>query len=243
MKSFLIALQFLTILPVEIHFEIKPKEFGAALLYFPVIGMLIGILLATVAFLLGSFPNSVKSILILIASVFLTSGIHLDGFADTCDGFSSGKSKEEILKIMQDSRIGVMGALAIICLLLLKFTLIENMPKEMLAKSLIMMGAFSRWSQVLACFGSKYARQDGKAKFFIEYAGLKEVVISGLFTVTLFWLLADLKGLGLFLVSLTLVFLCINFMKKKLDGMTGDTIGATNEIAEAGILFFILCFY
>lgn len=240
MKKFLIALQFLTILPIKIKSEIVEKDYGKSLLYFPIIGMLIGFALVITAFLTSFLPNLVKGMFILIISIIITGGVHLDGFADTCDGFYGSKPKEKILEIMRNSRIGVMGVIGIVSLLLLKFTLIVSIPKNALWKSLIIMTVFARWSQVLACYISNYVRREGKAKYFIEYASKNEVLIGGLFTLGLFLLSVQLKGLILFFISTLLVFLSLYYIKRKIGGMTGDTIGATNEIAEISILLFYL---
>jgi adenosylcobinamide-GDP ribazoletransferase len=239
-KKFLIALQFLSALPIKIRGEIKPEDFGKSLLYFPLVGALIGLVLSSVSYSLIFLPDLVNSILILLTSIFITGGMHLDGFADFCDGFSGGKTRQEILEIMRDSRTGVMGAIGITGILLLKFSLFAGISHDVLWKSLIMMATFSRWSQCLACYFSRYAREDGKAKFFIEYVTIKEVIIGGLFTIALFWLLQGLRGLILFVLAFILAFLFMNSVKKRIGGMTGDTIGATNEIAEAVVLLFFL---
>ncbi len=240
MKRFLVALQFLTILPVKISQSLNKEDFGKSLLYFPVIGLGIGLVLLLTLFLFGFLPNLIISVLVLIISIIITGGIHLDGFADTCDGFYGSKSKEKTLKIMRDSRIGVIGVIGVVSLLLLKFTLIVSIPRDILWKSLIMMAVFARWSQVLACYTSNYARKEGKAKYFIEYVSLNELLIGGFFTIILFLLLMKLNGFILFVLSLLPIFVFINYVKKRIGGMTGDTIGATNEIAEIAILFFAM---
>lgn len=239
MKEFLIALQFLTILPVRLS-GLKESDFGKSLVYFPAVGMLIGFILTLSLFVFGLLPPLVTSVSILVISIVITAGIHLDGFADTCDGFYGFKSKEEILEIMRDSHIGTMGAIGIVCLFLFKFAILTATPKETLWKSLIMMAAFSRWTQALACFVSTYARDEGKAKYFIEYADRKAVFTGGLFTLAIFLLLANFKGLILFIISLIPIFLFISYIKRRIGGMTGDTIGATSEIAEALIFLFCL---
>ncbi|MCK4463614.1 MAG: adenosylcobinamide-GDP ribazoletransferase [Candidatus Omnitrophica bacterium] len=240
MKKFLIALQFLTILPVKIRQNIKKEDYGKSLLYFPIIGLLIGLVLSLTLFLFDFLPDLVMGTVILIISIIITGGIHLDGFADTCDAFYGSKPKEEMLRIMRDSRIGVMGVLGLASLLLLKFSLIVSTPRDILWKSLIMMVVFARWSQVLACFTSDYARKEGKAKYFIAYNSKKEFFIGGFFTIALFLLLMKLNGFILFVLSLLPIFVFINYIKKKIGGMTGDTIGATSEIAEVVVLFLLL---
>lgn len=236
MKQLLIALQFLTILPVKIKSEIKERDFGASLIYFPLVGAFIGLLLVSVIIIFGFLPYLVKVALVLITYIIITGAIHLDGFADTCDGFYAGRSKEEVLAIMRDSHIGTMGVIGLICLLLLKFTLLISIPEETLWKFLVTMVAFGRWSQVFACYASKYARQEGKAKYFIEYAGVKEILVATLFTLGLFFVLLKARGLVSFFISALAVFLFVNFVKRKTGGMTGDTIGATSETAEVLML-------
>jgi len=246
-KKFLIALQFLTILPIKIKSEIKERDFGASLVYFPIIGAFIGLLLVLIFIIFSFLPYLVKVALVLITYIIITGGMHLDGFADTCDGFYAGKSKEETLAIMRDPHIGTIGVIGLICLLLFKFVILISIPREVLEKSLIAMVVFGRWSQVFACYTSDYARQEGKARSFIEYAGNKGIFLATLFTLSVFFFSLKMKGLILFLASALPVFLFINFTKRKIGGMTGDTIGATNELAEAGLLFFNLiyglCFY
>jgi adenosylcobinamide-GDP ribazoletransferase len=149
-KRFLIALQFLTILPIRIRAELAPEDFGKSPV-FPVVGLLIGLALAGAA-LLGHFlPQPVAAVLILILSIALTGGIHLDGFADTCDGFGGLRPKEKVLEIMRDSRVGVMGVTGVFCLLALKGVLLASVAPNVLWRLLILMTVFSRWSQVLVC--------------------------------------------------------------------------------------------
>lgn len=240
MKSFLIALQFLTILPIKIKSHIKQRDFGTSLIYFPLVGVLIGLLLFLTLHTFSFLPYLVKVVLVLIASIIITGAIHLDGFADTCDGFFSCSTKEKIFEIMRDSRIGTMGVIGIVCLLLFKLTIIFSIPKEVLWKALIMIPAFARWAQVLACYTSKYARKEGTARCFVEYAGGKEVFIGALFTLGLFFLLMGIKGFILFVISMLPICLSITFIKHKINGMTGDTIGAISEATEVFTFFFIL---
>lgn len=157
MKKFLIALQFLTIFPARIKSKIEGKDFGVSLLYFPLIGLLIGLLLALSSFLFSPLPQFLKATLILLN--YYHRGIHLDGFTDTCDGFYGKKGKEEILEIMRDSHIGVMGVMGLIFYLTFKDRLYNGLPKAILWKALILMAVFSRWAQVLVCNISSYARK------------------------------------------------------------------------------------
>ncbi|UCB57231.1 MAG: adenosylcobinamide-GDP ribazoletransferase [Candidatus Omnitrophota bacterium] len=240
MKRFLIALQFLTILPVKISSKLENKDFGGSLVYFPLIGAVIGLVLTLVFLAFNFLPTLVMAALVLIASIVITGGVHLDGLADTCDGFYGFTSKERTLEIMRDSRTGVMGTIAVVSLLLFKFTLLASINKNIFPQALIMMAVFGRYAQVLACYASHYVREQGKAKYFIEYASGKGFFIALIFTAVISLLLMGLKGIVIFALSLIPVYLFIHYIKKRIGGMTGDTVGATSEIAESIILFLIL---
>ena len=240
MRSFLIALQFLTIFPVKIKGEIKEKEFGKSLIFFPLIGTIIGIILFLTLFLVDFLPDLVRSTFILGVSILITGGIHLDGFADTFDGFYGFKTKEERLNILRDSKIGVIGAISLFFLLLFKFVMIVSIKKAVLWKTLIIMPTYGRWNLVLACYFSQYPREQGKAKYFIENSKLSYVISGKIFTLFLFLFLFQLNGIILFVLPLPFLFLFIYWSKKKIGGMTGDTLGAMNEISECLILLFSL---
>jgi len=237
-KLFFIALQFLTILPVKIKANIKPEDFGRSLAFFPVVGMLLGLFSCSALFLFSFLPHMAAVAIVLTVSVISTGAIHLDGFADTCDGLCGSKTKDRALEIMRDSHAGAMGVIGIVTLLILKFAFLFSLPREDLWKFLILAPIFSRWVQVLACFTSDYARQEGKAKYFVEFSGKREIFIATLFTLAAFFLLMRVEGLILCLAAALPVYLSINFINKKIDGMTGDTIGAVSELAEVFVLFF-----
>ncbi|MFH1199232.1 MAG: adenosylcobinamide-GDP ribazoletransferase [Candidatus Omnitrophota bacterium] len=241
MKSFFIALQFLTILPIRIKGELKEGDFGKALTFFPVIGALLGTFLFALAYYLRNSPPLFSAALILVIYTILTGAIHLDGLADTCDGFYAGKTKENILRIMRDSAIGTMGVIGIILILLLKFSLIASFPRVAdLGKALIVALSFSRWSQAVACLNSSYARQDGKAKFFLKGARKIDIALGGLFSLGLFILFFNWQGIFIFILSLLITLLFISYSKRRINGMTGDTIGALNEIMEVTVLSLAL---
>lgn len=241
MRRFLIALQFLTVLPVDIKGKIEEEEIGRSLAYFPIVGLLIGAFLALIAFISSPLPYMVRGILILVAWVFITGGVHMDGLADTCDGFyAKSRSREDILKIMRDSRIGTMGAAGITLLLLFKFAMLSTIPSEDLWKALIVVAVFARWSQALACCISQYARNEGKAKYFIEHAKKTDMLAGALLTLIICGFLMKEKGVILLVLLLAVIFLFIKYVKGKIGGMTGDTIGALNEVAEAAALFLSL---
>lgn len=242
MQNFLVAIQFLTILPVRIAGELKPDTYGKALFFFPVVGALIGSMLAAIAVIFGFLPDIVVAGLVVIGSAVITGGIHLDGFADTCDGFYGGKSKERALDIMRDSRIGVMGIIGVVGILLLKFASFYSMPRAYLWKALIVMAVWGRFCQAMVCSLSRYARQEGKAKFFIERAPKRNLFLPSAFTFGISYFLMGWDAIFPLVLSLPIIFFFVRYSNKKISGMTGDTIGAVNEIAEVSMLLFCILF-
>lgn len=240
MKKFLIALQFLTIFPVRIPGRIKEEEAAASLAYFPLIGLIIGLILAAISQASGFLPPAVIISIIIASLIMLTGGLHLDGFADTCDGLYAGRTKESSLEIMRDPHIGTMGAAAIAVLFLFKFTVLLNIPEENLWKALIIAPVFAKNWLVLACYKSKYAREEGKAKLFIEKAKLKNVITASLISLAVILALGQIKGVTACLISSFFLFLFVSYIKKRIGGMTGDMIGAVHEAAEVLFLFLFL---
>ncbi|MFC2039330.1 adenosylcobinamide-GDP ribazoletransferase, partial [Chloroflexota bacterium] len=158
--GFLRALEFLTIIPSPVRREAAPREVGRSLAYFPVIGLGIGGLLYGLDELFQlALPSALANILLLIALVMVTGVHHLDGFIDTCDGMAAGRSAEERLAIMRDSRVGSLGVVGGCLLLLAKYASLLALPSGYRLEGLILMPVLSRWAMVYAIFGYPYARK------------------------------------------------------------------------------------
>lgn len=239
MKDFLIALQFLTVLPLKIK-NVKPEDLGASLFYFPVVGLFIGLILAGISYVYAELPVPALAAILIALYYFMTGALHLDGLADTCDGFYGSRPKERILEIMRDSHIGAMGVTGIFLVLLLKFAFLASMRGALLGGALILMTVFSRWALVALCFMSDYARKDGKARGFIEHASKRSFVTGAIFTLLVFFIIAGLKGVIAFMLSFVGIFLFMLYSKKKIGGMTGDTLGAACELSEILVLLSVL---
>ncbi|MCP4650505.1 MAG: adenosylcobinamide-GDP ribazoletransferase [PVC group bacterium] len=237
-KHFLLAVQFLTIIPIKIKGKVTDRDIGKSLLFFSVVGLLIGWVLVCVLGLFSFLPSLVLGAILLITNIVITGALHLDGVADTCDGLYGMQPKEKALEIMRDSRVGAMGVVGLICLLLLKFSLFFVIADSILWKALFCMGIFSRWAQAFVCFKSAYPRKEGKAKIFIENAGRNDVLVGGYLTAFIFLLLSGIKGIVVLLLALGCVVGFKYYVKKRIGGMTGDTIGAVSELAEVAVLFF-----
>ena len=242
MKDFLRALSFLTILPMGRLSLPKEKEFARSMAFFPLAGLVIGLLLALGYYLLSFlFPNPLVLLLIIGLLALLTRGLHLDGFADTLDGLASGGTKEKILEVMRDSRIGAFGVIGLILLIGAKYLALDQISNSSIYYSLILMAVVGRNSMVLVCYRSPYARSsEGLAKPFLENLRTREVLISSALTFGIAFLLIGVKGIaislgiGLFSLGYRLFFL------KKLGGMTGDILGAANELAELLCLLLLV---
>jgi len=242
MKTFLIALQFLTRFPVKINSEILGKDLNNSLYFFPLVGGIIGIILLIPLLLLDIFSIKLIVIIILILQVIITGCLHLDGFADTIDGFYGGKNKERILEIMKDSRIGSIGVIGLIILLLLKIELLASLNIEILWKAIISMMFFSRFIQVFLCNIYNYAREVGKAKHFIGNKNYIQILVTFIFTIAIIYFLFGYFSIILICLSLIPIYLYSVFIYRKIGGMTGDTIGAASEISEVLFLIAILTF-
>jgi len=238
MKDFLIALQFLTIIPLKIN-HIDEKKISNSMIYFPVVGLLLGLVLAGVNNLLYNlnFQQLSVNIILVISLIFLTGGLHLDGLADTADAFLSRRNKEEMLKIMHDSHIGVMGVLSLVSIVLLKIALLASLNMHLKTTSLLLMCILSRWALVLSIALFPYARQEGKAKIFIQGINLKIFILSTVITIICAIAAWRIKGLLILLITLVCVYTTGKFINKKIGGITGDTLGAINELAEVIVLF------
>ncbi|MCM8812552.1 MAG: adenosylcobinamide-GDP ribazoletransferase [Candidatus Omnitrophica bacterium] len=240
LRSFLAAVQFLTIIPVRLPGRLSPSRLGKSLHFFPVVGAGIGILLATAAGIFYLAPAAPAAALTVILSVLVHGGLHLDGFADTCDGLAGGRDAAAALAIMRDSRIGAMGAAAISGLLLLKWAVLVSLPVLLVGKALFCMALFSRWAQVLACVGTRYPRAEGRAQAFIAAAGWPQAVAGGAAVILIFAAVLGHAGLAVFGLSVAAVLAVKYYIQRRIGGMTGDTIGAVNEIGEVSVLFFTL---
>lgn len=240
MKHLLSALRFLTVIPLKAAAG-ESGRLAGSMIYFPVVGLLLGIFLsgADSLLVLLSFNDLVVNIILVVLLIIMTGGLHLDGLADTFDALMSGKDREGMLEVMRDPRIGTMGYLSIISVLLLKIGLLASVSQTAKTASLVSMCVLSRWSLVFSMFLFPYARREGKAKAFIDGVDKKKFTLASAITLALAIMLLKLNGLLVF----GLVALCAygfgRIMRKNIGGITGDSLGAICELAEVITLFGI----
>jgi adenosylcobinamide-GDP ribazoletransferase len=232
----LIAIQFLTRLPVPGNLATSEEELGHASAYFPLVGVIVGGGGAGV-FLLAQylFPLSTCVFLAILFTSFITNGFHEDGLADSFDGFGGGWTKDKTLEIMRDSRIGTYGSLALIFLILGKCNFLSSLQPGQIWRWLIVAHTASRWTILPLCAALPYARAAGQGKLVAKQIGPGANVI-GIVTLLLTFALLSWKAAIIALVVTGLVTtLCGFYYRVRLQGITGDCLGATNQIAEVSL--------
>ncbi len=240
---FLTAVSFLTIIPLPGRREVSPEEVGRSIVYFPLVGVIIGLILVGLNWLLGLFlPSALVTVLLVVSLVVISGALHLDGFVDTCDGIAGHKTVEERWGVMQDSRAGGFGIIGVCCLLLVKYVSLSGVPDGLLTQTLVFMPVVSRWAMVYAVFAYPYAKPSGLGKVFKEGASWQRFVIATFITLAVAVILAQLTGFIIFIIMLAIWVIVIAmaaYLKGKFGGLTGDVYGAINEVAEVCVLILV----
>lgn len=249
MKRFIGILQFFTRIPIRVNIGFD-EEFHKTMYYFPLVGFVLGILYFIIglvsSFLFDSYITSVN---ILISTVILTGGLHLDGVGDTFDGIYSYRDKEKILEIMKDSRLGTNAMLSVLFLMLMKLGLIYSIVQSGQLYNLIFMPVFARMAIVIACYKSITPRKNGMGNVFIGKPSLKMILTGIVYTVILIIIMGitlfNLNSLDLikviaFIPIMIILSRCfVRYIYSKIDGITGDILGCISELMEVMYLIYI----
>lgn len=261
MKSLVLALQFLTIIPVRTNMAVTEKDIPRSASAFVIVGIIQGILLIIADYIgVMLFQHDLVIGLMLLALVLSNGGFHLDGLADTFDALaikSSGNpgiDREKRFSVMKDAAAGPIGVIAIIFALAIKYLSLKNishLPYFTYYSSLMLMPVLSKWTMVVSMFHGRPARKDGLGRIFIDGVGFKEVAVS---TLMLLILLASVQLLfirqapnnlyifysGVVAAMYILSRVCIKFFDNKFGGLNGDMLGAISEITEAIFLLTVI---
>ena len=237
--AFAAALRFLTILPLPSRFGTAEQDLIHAAPFFPLIGLLLGCAAAPTAKLLFSFlPSLPAAVLTTFVLLAFSGGLHLDGLADTADGFFSARTQERMLEIMKDSSIGTMGAIALLLVLLLKTVCLASLHKQLMPAVLLMPLA-GRTAILLLMALLPYPREQGLGRLFALYFNSKAGKVAALAGLMLCAMaahaVAGMQGLTAIAVMLLLILCFAVFCQRKIGGATGDTLGAACELAETAI--------
>ncbi|MDZ4184928.1 MAG: adenosylcobinamide-GDP ribazoletransferase [Desulfuromonadales bacterium] len=233
------ALLFLTVLPLTAAAG-SAQQLGRSMAYFPLVGLGLGLLLAGVhQLLLLIFPPAVGALLVLLLLIYATGALHLDGVADTADGMYGIRDRASRLRIMKDSRVGAMGVVALLCLLLLKVVSLTAIPPAVRWQVLIALPVVGRWMMVALAVLAPYARSEGgTGSVFVEGVGRRELMLATLILATVLLGLFQLWGLTLLAALILAVIAIERYFRVRLGGVTGDILGAVCEWSEA--LFLLL---
>ena len=242
MKSLFAALSFLSILPVPQSWTGEGKELARSLKFFPFVGLIMGAIAAGCVWLFGFWlPQSVVAAITVVLMAVMTRGLHLDGLADTADGFWSVSDRQRTLEIMKDSFIGAMGVTAIASILLLKFAGLMAIDEDTLWRGVLLMVLSGRCMMVLPISLFPYARKEGGlGKLFYEKKSYLNVIWSILTVLIAGWFLLGIAGVVAGVASVMVTVGFGFYCKWKIGGVTGDTIGATCEIVEV-VTVLVIC--
>jgi adenosylcobinamide-GDP ribazoletransferase len=238
LNGLLAALQFLTLLPIKRNFT--GEQIGRATAWFPVVGILIGLILAGLNYVLGLIlAPAVVNVLLVAALAILSGALHLDGLADTLDGMAGHRTTEERLEIMRDSRIGGFGAIGVALFLLVEYVSLNAIPAEFKYFVLILTPALSRWAMVNSIFVYPYARPAGLGRAFKDAVNWQQYAIATVVSLGLSVVLFKVSGLVIIAGVWVVITLLSGYFKSQLKGLTGDTYGAINEISVITVFLIV----
>ena len=240
MMPFWIALQFLTTFTVQLKAMPSKQQNGQSVLFYPLIGFIIGAILCAVALLLQVIPAILSASLILVLWIWLTGGLHLDGLADTADAWVGGfGDAERTLKIMKDPACGPIGVLSLIIICLLKWSALYLLIQKQLYSALLLFPVLGRLAPMFLFLSTDYVREKGLGSSMASYIP-KKLAITIMVLLGLSSLYFSVLGLVAVLVTaFSLLYLRRKF-KQRIGGITGDTVGASIEICECVSLLAVV---
>lgn len=233
LRPFLIALQFLTRIPVPDLGPPDDVDFRASVRFYPLVGLFIGILTGLFALVLSQlFPSRLlQSVLLVAFDVVITGGLHLDGLMDTADGFLSYREKSRVLEIMRDSRVGAMAVLAIFVTLAVRIAALTTLSGATRLVVLVMAPFLARGQLLLVVRFNPLARDEGLSHQAMDKPAIGDFlpyIIALLLTIGL----AQLSGLLMALAAAAVAVWLSRVARRHIGGMTGDVYGATVELAQ-----------
>ncbi|VAX44781.1 Cobalamin synthase [Acinetobacter calcoaceticus] len=243
MTPFWIALQFLTVLPIELKTMPTAQQNGRAILFYPLVGFIIGGILFLIACLFAKLPILLLAPIIMTLWIWLTGGLHLDGLADTADAWVGGfGDKLRTLQIMKDPSCGPIGVLSLVVICLLKFALVYVLIEQHQMLFLILVPALGRLVPSILFLTTLYVREKGLGRSLTDHLPKTAswIIIGLVLLLPLYWGWQGLIAVIGFLMSL--VYLRHLFIKR-IGGITGDTVGAAIELSETVLLFAFIVSY
>lgn len=243
-ELFKTALMFFTRIPVRLV-NFQESHLNDSVQYFPLVGIVVGAIGGLVFWLSNLLlPGTVSVLMSMGATIYLTGAFHEDGLADAADGLGGGWQKEQVLTIMQDSRIGSYGAAALIMMLIGKFQALSHIGVVLLPAILISAHALSRFAGVLVIYTQSYVKAEGKSKPLATDLSRQQLLIAAIFGLLPFGVMAWHFNEWYFLTCLIPVIIVwawfSRLLKRRLGGFTGDCLGAMQQLTELAFYIGIL---
>jgi len=233
MKSLLAALRFLTIVPLPGVWGTAEEDLARSVPWFPLVGLLLGAIAAGLAWAVALVaPPPVAAAAMVVVLLSFSGCLHLDGLADTADGFLSSRPRERILEIMKDSHTGAMGVIAIVCVLLMKFASLAALNAAAIRPAVLLMPLAGRCAMVVHMAVLPYARSNGTAGIFFRHRPRWSALWAAGVLAAAGWIVAGPRGLVAWAMCMALTLLLSAYADRKIGGATGDTLGAVCEIIE-----------
>lgn len=248
LNRFVMAWQFLTIIPVgRTHNWSSPEALAQSMMWFPLVGLLIGAILTGAMTLLDPIvARVVGDGLLVLVLVVLTRGLHVDGLADTIDGWVGGQTPERRLAIMRDPHMGAFGVMAVVLGLGLRYLGLSALPDAGRWIAVMSMPLIGRWAMVVGGLGMTYARAEGGlAQPFVAHLTKIHVLCATLCAAAwLVWAFGTIGAVTILALS-ALIARAGSFLSQRLcGGITGDVFGLINEVSEVAFLLaapLLLC--
>lgn len=242
LKGFRLTLGFLTRIPVHINWEVEDGELEKGIVYFPIVGLVLGAICALVYQLTSLvFPVPMSILFGMITLIFLTGAFHVDGFADTADGIYSARTRERMLEIMRDSRVGTNGVIAIVfdfAFRYLGLCLVQGTGTRPSWVIFLLLPVVGKMVQGMMGYQAVYAREKGLG-LFIGTLSMPRVLICSLSGIIIMILGYGIQGFLAAIIVFVMIYLFRRYIEHILGGITGDVMGAANELAEILFLLFL----
>ncbi|HIJ59681.1 MAG TPA: adenosylcobinamide-GDP ribazoletransferase [Nitrospirae bacterium] len=255
MKNLILAIQFLTIIPIGKSIAYSASDFHKIVAFFPLVGLIQGLILLFIELVLGQlFHPDLCIAFILLTYVMTNGGFHLDALADTFDGLAVRGDKEKKLSVMKDSSVGAIGVIAIVFTLAIKYLSIKsvsNLLPLVYYSSLLLMPVISKWSMVIALYHGVPAKQDGLGSLLVGKASNRSFIFATFLLICLFGLILSAPNIYIpqgqvlfFTIIMILIYFLVRglilFYKKHFGGLTGDTVGSISEITDVIFLIMVI---
>ena len=242
LDSLIGAIRFFTRLNVPGQHGHGTVALEHAIRYFPAVGLIIGAIAALV-FVLASliWPKTLAVVAAIAAAIVVTGALHEDGWSDMVDGFGGGATRERVLAIMRDSALGSFGAVALMMMLLCRFSALLEIDSARLPVALIAGHAVSRLCATFVLARLDYARSEGKAKPFAKRLGHGELAFATLTALLPLAFLPSWPALAGLILALIATLWLARLFRRRIGGYTGDCLGATQQLAELAFYGGLLC--